>query len=150
MYRFSTGDETSSVHVTVPGGLSDGQWHKVEVNYYNRYSTLYSTMYRALYSAVHIILYSSRAYKLHFILLNIRLWYCIWLTFERNYYLLCFLFSSLDCMVHFLRRLLSWYITHKVQDFVYILSYIFFYLVQMRNMTMGSILLNNLYLRVYI
>ena len=35
-FRFSTGARTRSVSVHVPGGLSDGQWHKVEVQYHNR------------------------------------------------------------------------------------------------------------------
>ena len=36
LFRFSTGEETSSVSVHPPGGISDGQWHSVEVKYYNR------------------------------------------------------------------------------------------------------------------
>ena len=33
---FSTGDKTAEVRVDIPQGVSDGQWHHVEVQYYNR------------------------------------------------------------------------------------------------------------------
>ena len=36
-FMFSTGDATAEVRVAVPGGVSDGQWHHVEVQYYNRW-----------------------------------------------------------------------------------------------------------------
>ena len=35
-FMFSTGDKTAEVSVAVPGGVSDGQWHQVEIQYHNR------------------------------------------------------------------------------------------------------------------
>ena len=35
-FMFSTGDAVAEVRVTSPMGVADGQWHHLEVQYYNR------------------------------------------------------------------------------------------------------------------
>ena len=35
-FMFSTGDKTAEVRVDIPQGVADGQWHHIEVQYYNR------------------------------------------------------------------------------------------------------------------
>jgi cadherin EGF LAG seven-pass G-type receptor 1 len=36
-FSFSTGQEAAVVTVRRPGGVSDGLWHKVEIQYHNRF-----------------------------------------------------------------------------------------------------------------
>lgn len=35
-FSFSLGDKTTQATATIPGGVSDGNWHSVEVHYFNK------------------------------------------------------------------------------------------------------------------
>nr|XP_023025805.1 protocadherin-like wing polarity protein stan [Leptinotarsa decemlineata] len=39
-FSFSLGSEVTKVSATVPGGVSDGKWHTVNVNYFNKTATI--------------------------------------------------------------------------------------------------------------
>ena len=38
-FSFSLGTDVTKVNPTVEGGVNDGQWHEVTVDYFNRVST---------------------------------------------------------------------------------------------------------------
>lgn len=42
---FPTGESNTVVSPTVPGGLSDGQWHTVHLRYYNKVGTTSGTVW---------------------------------------------------------------------------------------------------------